>query len=86
MGYSLEFKELTGSDVTSTFEIKDISDKLGPLKVISDIEFDFDIVCEGFGIKSYSKTEDGKLMCLMNDDTEMNYLDVVKKFTPTNVI
>lgn len=86
MGYSLEFKEITGSDVTSTFEIKDISDKLGPGKASSDVAFDFDIVCEGFGIKAYSKTEDGKLMCVMSDDTEVNYLDIISKYPQTDLV
>lgn len=81
MGYSLEFVELTKSDKQHTFEIKDISDKLGPGKNSSDLTFDYEINCEGFGIKSYSKTEDGKLMCIMNDDTEINYMDIINKLT-----
>lgn len=82
MGYSLEFVELTKSDKQHTFEIKDISDKLGPSKNSSEFTFDFSIECEGFGIKSYSKTEDGKLMCIMNDGTEINFLDVISNNSP----
>lgn len=85
MGYSLEFVELTKSDKQHTFEIKDVSDKLGPGKNSSEFTFDFPIDCEGFGVKAYSKTEDGKLMCIMNDDTEMNFLDVLIKFKPKEV-
>lgn len=82
MGYSLEFVELTKSDKQHTFEIKDISDKLGPGKDSSNVTFDFDINCDGFGVKSYSKTEDGKLMCVLNDDTEINFLNLLEKFKP----
>ncbi len=85
MGYSLEFVELTKSDKQHTFEITDISDKLGPNKKSSDVTFDFEINCDGFGIKAYSKTEDGKLMCIMNDDTEFNFLDVIEKYRPKAV-
>ncbi len=85
MGYSLEFVELTKSDKKHTFEIKDISDKLGPGKNSDDMLFDFDITCEGLGIKSYSKTEDGKLMCTMFDGSELNFLDVLSNNKPKEV-
>lgn len=82
MGYSLEFKELTNSDTQHTFEIKDISDKLAPGKSTNEVTIDYDFHCDGFGVKGYIKTEDGKLMCIMDDDTEMNFLDVLIKFKP----
>jgi RNA recognition motif-containing protein len=82
MGYSLEFVELTNSDKKHTFEIKDVSDKLGPNIDSISVKFDFDINCEGFGIVGYFKTEDGKLMCKMKDGSELNYMDVLIKFKP----
>lgn len=82
MNYSLEFVELTKSDVKHTFEIKDVSDMLAPGKNSSEFTFEHPIQCDGFGVKSYSKTEDGKLMCIMLDDSEMNFLDVLEKFKP----
>lgn len=85
MGYSLEYVELTKSDKKHTFEIKDISDKLGPGKNNMDETFDFDITCEGFGVMGYSKTEDGKLMCKMFDGSELNFLEVLENNKPKEV-
>ncbi len=82
MGYSLEFVELTKSEKKHTFEIKDVSDKLGPGKHSSEVDFDFPITCDGFGTDSYSKTEEGRLICILNDGTKIEFLNLLYKFKP----
>ena len=82
MGYSKEFVELTNAEFQPTFEIKDISDKLGPGKHSDEVENLGDIICLGFNTIKYSKTEDGKLMCIMKDGTEKNFLDVLAENKP----
>lgn len=78
MGYSLEYKEWTKSDVPVEFSITEASSNLGP-----DMEKEF--ICDGIGFIALLKDADGQLKVKMKPvDGEpseiVSYFDILSKY------